>query len=162
MNKNKRFQYLDREKSRVLRKDIVGWLVYTPALYKNTVLMTVNDINEVSRSDLAEMFLKQSIRAEWLKQLCDEGKLDHKEVLDDIACYIDLKLPACLYKKMMFRKCKLEGILFEPYYKNHAYMGIHCLPGALFKWSENYLNDRAIIITQLNQKAANEETEARL
>ena len=89
------FSYLKNENQREIRKSIVGYLLYGSALYQGKRLLTLQEINEINRDELAEKFYYDSQqRIESIRQMCDDGLINRSKLLDEIAMYIDLKLPS--------------------------------------------------------------------
>lgn len=154
MSKNnlKRFECLDRETQRDLRKYIVWYLLHSPILYSGDALMTVEQLNEANREKVAEHFYNTCNGLNVLRQACDLEEVDYYQLIDDIACYVDLKMPPCLYKKQMMKQCKAQRINYDDHYKSHPYLGIETLPGATFKFAENYQIDKVITASYIQKQ----------
>ena len=137
MQKNKRFWYLDKESQQTLRKNIVSYLLYGPVLYLNKRFYTIEEVNELNRDEMAERFYRSDRSIEDIREKCDRNEINYYELLDDMAAYIDLKLPGAWLRKKSYKE---NG-------DRIFYRGIEQVPGAVFKWPENYDIEKLMILS---------------
>ena len=136
MQKNKLFSYLSKEEEKELRKLIVGYLLYGPALYQGNRMVTIQELNDMSRDEMAEQFYYNTTQLlEDIRRRSDEGIINRFKVLDEIAMYMDLKMPSAWMRKKAYKETKTHP----------PYKGIENIPEAVFKWPENYEIDKLIV-----------------
>lgn len=135
MSKESKFWYLNKEEQNNLRKSIVNYLLYSPVLYRNHSVIPIQEVNKIDREKLADVIYREHRDLLAIRELCDRHEIKQPELLEDMADYIDLKLPSVWQRK----KAYLENG------SQILYTGIENVPEAVFQSQENYMFDKLII-----------------
>lgn len=144
MKKIQRFSYLSREQVQNIRKGIVSYLIYGPSLIKKGKVIAIQEVNKLDRLELAEKMLNESIELSIFRDLIEKREVDEYDLLDDIADYIDLKLPSTWLRKKNYTE---TGSIV-------SYNGIENIPDAIFQKNENYQIDKLIVEASKNKVPA--------
>ncbi len=140
-----RFNDLTIEEARILKRTIVNYLNFSPALYVDNRVMTVEEINALNRDEMARIFFDSQSGLEKYKDLIDQELINPDELMDDIACYIDLKIPKAWHFKTLKRKSIASKKDYRKMANENPYIDISIVPGAKFKYSENYIAEKNIL-----------------
>ena len=135
MSKESKFWYLNKEEQNNLRRSIVNYLLYSPVLYRNHSVIPIEEVNRIDRDKLADAVYREHRDLAALRELCDKREIKQYELLEDIANYIDLKLPSVWQRKKAYLE---KG-------EQAKYSGIENVPGAIFQTQENYMFDKLIV-----------------
>ncbi|MDP3442264.1 MAG: hypothetical protein Q8T08_05325 [Ignavibacteria bacterium] len=96
---------------------------------------TIQEVNELNRRVMAEEMIPFCLEMLSIREKYERKEIIFNDLVDDIAAYIDLKLPSAWIRRNAFQATG----------ERLSYGGIEKIPGAIFQNTDNYRVDQFIV-----------------